>query len=99
MEAVLIYHYQTRIKKQIIIQILYLGTKRLEVKQQSTVDDGEIAAVLVDDNEEATLKRIKHVGNQVLLIPDNTDGYSPLILNKENPGRVLGKVIEVRRKF
>ena len=69
------------------------------IKQQSVVEDGEIAAVLVDDNEEATLKRIKHVGDQILLMPDNTDGFAPIILSKENPGRILGKVFEVRRKM
>lgn len=69
------------------------------IKQQSVVEDGEIAAVLVDDNEEATLKRIKHVGDQILLMPDNTNVFSPIILNKENPGRILGRVFEIRRKM
>ena len=53
----------------------------------------------MDDNEEATLKRIKHVGKQVLLMPDNTSGYSPIILDSKNPGKILGKVIESRREF
>lgn len=69
------------------------------IKQQSVVEDGEIAAVLVDDDEEATLKRIKHVGDQILLMPDNTNEFSPIILNKENPGRILGRVFEIRRKM
>lgn len=69
------------------------------VKQQSVVEDGEVAAVLVDSDESATLKRIKHVGKQVLLMPDNTDGFSPIVLDKNNPGQILGKVIESRRKF
>lgn len=64
------------------------------VRLQPTVEDDEIAAVLVDDNEEATLKRIKHIGNQVMLMPENQK-YDPIILNKENPGRILGKVIKV----
>ncbi|CDI59048.1 XRE family transcriptional regulator [Lactobacillus helveticus] len=64
------------------------------VRVQPTVEDDEIAAVLVDDDEEATLKRIKHIGNQVMLMPENTK-YDPIILNKENPGRILGKVIKV----
>lgn len=64
------------------------------VREQPTVEDDEIAAVLVDDNEEATLKRIKHIGNQVMLMPENLR-YDPIILNKENPGRILGKVIKV----
>lgn len=64
------------------------------VRVQPTVEDDEIAAVLVDDNEEATLKRIKHIGKQVMLMPENQK-YDPIILNKENPGRILGKVIKV----
>lgn len=64
------------------------------VREQPTVEDDEIAAVLVDDNEEATLKRIKHIGDQVMLMPENQK-YDPIILNKKNPGRILGKVIKV----
>ncbi|WP_297952589.1 LexA family transcriptional regulator [uncultured Lactobacillus sp.] len=64
------------------------------VRLQPTVENDEIAAVLVDDNEEATLKRIKHVGNQVMLMPENKK-YDPILLNEENPGRILGKVIKV----
>lgn len=69
------------------------------IKQQPTVEDGEIAAVLVDDETAATLKRVKHLNNQVLLMPDNTDGFTPIVLDKEHPGRILGKVVESRRLF
>ena len=64
------------------------------VREQPIVEDDEIAAVLVDDNTEATLKRIKHVGKQVMLMPENKK-YDPILLNEENPGRILGKVIKV----
>lgn len=64
------------------------------VREQPTVEDDEIAAVLVDDNTEATLKRIKHVGKQVMLMPENKK-YDPILLNEENPGHILGKVIKV----
>lgn len=69
------------------------------IKQQPTVEDGEIAAVLVDDETAATLKRVKHLNDQVLLMPDNTEGFTPIILDKEHPGRILGKVVESRRLF
>lgn len=58
---------------------------------QPTVEDDEIAAVMIDGD--ATLKRIKHVGENILLMPDNKD-YDPIILDKNNPGRILGKVIK-----
>lgn len=67
------------------------------VQKQPTVEDGEIAAVLIDG--EATLKRIKHVDNKVLLIPDNTNGFQPIVLDEQHPGQILGKVIEARRQF
>lgn len=63
------------------------------IHEQPEVEDGEIAAVQVDHDTEATLKRIKHQGDMVLLLPDNKN-YDPIILNKENPGRIIGKAIK-----
>lgn len=62
------------------------------IKSQPTVEDGEIAAVLVDDDNEATLKRIKHQGELIMLMPDNKE-YDPIILDKDHPGRIVGKAI------
>lgn len=63
------------------------------IRQQENVEDGEIAAVLVNGETEATLKRIKRQGDIVLLIPDNKE-YPPYIITKENPARILGKAIK-----
>jgi len=63
------------------------------IAQQSDVDDGDIAAVLVNGNTEATLKRIKRQGNIVMLMPDNSD-YSPYIVTEDNPATILGKAIK-----
>ncbi|WP_225436719.1 LexA family protein [Limosilactobacillus reuteri] len=64
------------------------------IREQPTVEDGEIAAVLVDGDNEATLKRVKHQGNLIMLMPDNKE-YDPIILDKDNPGRIIGKAIHV----
>ena len=66
------------------------------IHQQPYVDDNEIAAVEI--NEEATLKRIKHLDGQILLMPDNKD-YSPIILKKHDDNRILGKAIQVINKL
>lgn len=63
------------------------------IRQQPNVEDGEIAAVLVNGDTEATLKRVKRQGDIVLLIPDNKE-YPPYIITKENPARILGKAIK-----
>ena len=63
------------------------------IHQQPTVEDNEIAAVLI--NDQATLKRIKHSEDgKVILMPDNHD-YSPIILNKNDDNRIIGKAIDV----
>lgn len=63
------------------------------LREQPDVEDDEIAAVQVDHDTEATLKRIKHQGNMILLLPDNKE-FDPIVLNKDNPGRIIGKAIK-----
>ena len=64
------------------------------IREQPTVEDGEIAAVLVGGDNEATLKRVKHQGKLIMLMPDNQE-YDPIILDKNNPGRIVGKAVHV----
>ncbi len=62
------------------------------IKQQSQVDNGEIAAVLIDN--EATLKRVYIYDDKVVLQPENTK-YPPFVYTKEemNNIRILGKAV------
>ncbi|MFT9004935.1 MAG: XRE family transcriptional regulator [Liquorilactobacillus hordei] len=69
------------------------GAKVL-IRQQPDVEDNEIAAVLMTDSNEATLKRIKRADGTMFLMPDNPE-YSPVLVNKDNPARILGKVIRM----
>lgn len=69
---------------------------RVIIEPTPNVEDGEIAAVLVDGDTKATLKRIKHVGDTIELIPDNDD-YDKIVLDKDHPGRILGKKIQMIR--
>lgn len=64
------------------------------IHEQPEVEDSEIAAVLVDDDENATLKRVKHAGDTVILLPDNNN-FQPIVLDKDHPGRIIGKAIQV----
>lgn len=62
------------------------------IKQQSQVDNGEIAAVLIDN--EATLKMVYIYEDKVVLQPENTK-YPPFVYTKEemNNIRILGKAV------
>lgn len=66
------------------------------IRQQPEVEDGEIAAVLVDGDTKATLKRVKRVGDQVILSPDNPR-FSPIVLDQDHPGKIIGKMIKMSR--
>lgn len=64
------------------------------IREQPTVEYGEVAAVLVNGDTEATLKRVKKQGDIVMLIADNPD-YPPYIVTKDNPARIIGKAVLV----
>lgn len=68
------------------------------IREQSDVENGEIAAVLVNGDEEATLKRIRKFGDTVLLESIN-DSYEPYLITEDNPARILGKAIESVYEF
>lgn len=64
------------------------------IRQQDTVQEGEIAAVLIDD--ETTLKRVRYLpGGMVMLCPENSS-YSPIIIGGPDETRnvkILGKAV------
>lgn len=64
------------------------------VRKQENVENGEIAAVLFSDSNEATLKRVKYIGDNVMLEAEN-DAYDPIIVNKEDQPRIIGKAVKV----
>lgn len=67
------------------------------IRQQDDVDDGEIAAVLMDDS--AALKRVYHVPNGLTLISDNAAKYPPRTVTypEYDTIRILGKAVAFKR--
>ncbi|MBX4194467.1 hypothetical protein KYX84_09785 [Enterococcus lactis] len=64
------------------------------IRKQPDVEEGEIAAVVINGDNEATLKRVKRQNGLTMLIPDNTD-YKPYIITESNPDTILGKAVKV----
>ena len=64
------------------------------IRQQPDVDDGQIAAVLIDDD--ATLKRVYHKPYGVLLMPANDD-YEPIVYTAEDCVniKIMGRAVAV----
>lgn len=62
------------------------------IRKQETVENGEIAAVLIDD--EATLKRVRLFDDHISLEPENPQ-YRPIVYWGEemNSVRIIGKAV------
>ncbi len=70
------------------------------VRQQPEVENGQIAVVLVN-GDEATVKRFYQTGNMVTLTPQSFNpAHQPQVYNADEvPVRVVGLVVECRKKF
>lgn len=72
------------------------------VRQQPTVENGEIAIVLIN-GDEATVKEIREDPAGLTLIGHNVAVYTPHFYTRDQieslPITILGKVVELRRKF
>lgn len=62
------------------------------IREQPEVENGEIAAVLVNGDTEATLKRISKQKDYLMLMPDNRQ-HAPIIADKDHPAKIIGKAI------
>ena len=63
------------------------------IKQKPEVNGGKIAAVLI--GTDATLKRIHHLPDGLLLNPDNQSSHSPILLREEQACevRIIGEAV------
>lgn len=64
------------------------------IRRQDTVAEGEIAAVLIDD--EATLKRVRFLPGNLLMLQAENPKYQPIIIGGEGETRsvrILGKAV------
>jgi len=71
------------------------------VRQQSTANNGDVVIALVN-GDDATCKKFEKLDNGIMLISNNSE-YSPMYFSNEEvvtkPVVILGRVVELRRKF
>ena len=89
--------FALKIKGESMIGAGILNGDYVLIRQQPKVDDGEIAAILLDD--EATVKRV-HCKKGLLRLISENPAIKPIEV-KENEKRIqiLGKVVGVMRKM
>lgn len=69
------------------------------VSKQNDVDDGQIAVLLLGDDDTAVYKRIVHIPGGIMLISDNTDKYPPRTIHGDESIHILGRVRQVVREL
>lgn len=66
------------------------------LRAQPEVENGQIAAVLVNGDEEATLKRIRKENGFIWLVPDNPK-HELKQITEDYPARIIGKAISYEK--
>lgn len=71
------------------------------VRQQDDAENDEIVIALINGND-GVCKRLKKYTDSIALVSNNAN-YEPMYFSKkeviEKPVRIIGKVVELRRKF
>ena len=71
------------------------------VRKQSTANNGDMVITLVN-GDDVTCKKFEKLDNGIILISNNSE-YSPMYFSNEEvvtkPVVILGRVVELRRKF
>lgn len=77
---------------------------RVIIDPDAAVRPGDIVVAKVERHDAATLKKYRSrghddLGNEIIeLLPLNED-YAPVVIDSTNPGRIIGPVVEHRRRF
>ncbi|MGE5554036.1 MAG: transcriptional repressor LexA [Betaproteobacteria bacterium] len=86
-------HFFLRVKGDSMIGARIQEGDLVLVRRQADVDDGDIAVVMVND-EEATIKRVYRENGKWLLKPENP-AMRPFVVDKRDV-QIIGKVVQIR---
>ena len=89
-------HFGLKIKGDSMIDAGINNGDTVIIKRTSSADSGEIAVVLVDD-QEATLKRIRKKGKTIALEPANKNYETKIYAS--NRVKIQGKLVSLYRNF
>jgi repressor LexA len=88
-------HYVLRVKGQSMIEDHIADGDYVVIRRQETAENGERVVAMVDN--EVTLKRFYHQGDQIVLQPCNGT-MAPIVVDASSETRVLGVLVGVLRK-
>ncbi len=87
-------HYAMKVKGRSMEPTLFEGDY-IGVRQQSVATTGDIVVALVDEFDEVTVKRLKQIATEIILVPDNPE--FPSYSSRHHRIKIVGKVTWVKR--
>lgn len=93
-------YFGLRVSGESMIPVFNNGDTVIIQKQESA-DTGDYVVAMINGNE-ATLKKLKRSEEGIMLIPSNPEYFPATYTNEQIlslPVRIIGKVVELRRKF
>ena len=87
--------FMLRVRGESMVQAGILPGDLVVVRQQPTVEQGELCAALLEG--EATVKFFRRTGSGEVFLDPANDGYEPIAVPPESQAAVLGKVVAVLR--
>lgn len=93
-------YFALRVKGDSMTGLRILDGDIVIVRRQPSVEDGEIAVVIVDD-ENATMKRFYRTGSTVTLMPQSTNpAHTPQVYDlSKTKIEIIGKVVKLEVVF
>ena len=88
--------FALRVKGESMINAGILDGDYVIVRQQPSADDGEVVVALLEN--EATVKRLVRERGRILLKPEHPR-MAPIVVERDAPVQILGKVIGVYRRL
>src|SRR5262245_7359616 len=88
-------HYVLQVKGQSMIEDHIADGDFVVIRPQERAENGERVVAMVDN--EVTLKRFYHQGDQIVLQPCN-GSMAPIIVDSSSETRILGVLVGVLRK-
>lgn len=89
--------FMLRVRGESMLQAGVLPGDFVVIRQQPTVEQGEMCAVMID--EEATVKFFRRTRSGEIFLDPANDGYEPIPVTAEADAAVLGKVVAVLRSL
>lgn len=89
--------FALRVRGESMLQAGVLPGDLIVVRQQPTVEQGEMCAALIED--EATVKFFRRSGSGEIFLDPANPAYEPIPLHAEEQSAILGKVVAVLRSL